>query len=119
MKDDFDLEKELAQSIAHIVDEETSGAETFVKNSVNNIDVNTASEEPEVEDVTEEPLDDELRKKKLNHLIITIVVILTFLSGLLRVVFKIIGTGIIYIAKLLFWILTFPFRIIGAIIRSK
>ena len=51
--------------------------------------------------------------------IITIVVILTFLSGPLRVVFKIIGTGFIYIAKLLFWIITIPFRIIGAIIRSK
>ena len=75
MKDDFDLEKELADSIAHIVDEELSGAETFVKSSANN---RTYYEEEPVQETEEEeiePDEDIVRKKKIKHLIITIAII--------------------------------------------
>lgn len=91
MKEDFDLEKELAQSIAHIVDEEISGAENFVKSSVNNKSVNNISEEPEAEEELEETDEDESRKKKLKHLIITIVIIV--------LVIALIGVGAYFIVQ--------------------
>lgn len=83
MKDDFDLEKELADSIAHIVDEETSGAETFVKSSINNRKF--YEEEPVVEEeeqVEEEPDEEVARKKKIKHLIITISVIVVVITAI-------------------------------------
>ena len=88
MKEDFDLEKELAQSIAHIVDEETSGAETFVKSSVNNIVKETEPEE-ELETEPEEIIEEEDNKRKIKHLIITIAVI--------GFVIAMIGVGVYFI----------------------
>lgn len=90
MKDDFDLEKELAQSIAHIVDEETSGAETFVKSSGNYKNTNNISEEPETEEVMEEPAEED-NSKKIKHLIITIAIVV--------VVIAVIGVGAYFIVK--------------------
>ncbi len=56
MKEDFDLEEELAKSIASIVDEETADAEVYVKkNSVRDI----TDEVPEVQDAEDELIEDE------------------------------------------------------------
>lgn len=82
MKEDFDLEKELAQSIAHIVDEETSGAETFVKNSVNNKSVTEDISEENEDPVMEETEEDVDNKKKLKRLIITIAIIVVVIAAI-------------------------------------
>ena len=82
MKDDFDLEKELADSIAHIVDEELSGAETFVKSSVKNkaIQEEVVQDDEEISD--EETNDDVARKKKIKHLIITLAIIVFVITAI-------------------------------------
>lgn len=81
MKDDFDLdlEKELAKSIAHIVDEETNGAEVFVKSSVPTETISmpkaepVEDDEPSQENVNEAEAEDNIsKKKKIKHLIIII-----------------------------------------------
>lgn len=93
MKDEFDFEKELADSIAHIVDEETSGAESFVKNSVNDRTMSIPVEEArEAISEEEEEEDEELaRKKKIKHLIITIAVIVFVIA--------LIGVGAFFIVQ--------------------
>ena len=83
MKDDFDLEKELADSIAHIVDEELSGAETFVKSSVNNRAYYEEEPVQETEEVSDEEADEDVaRKKKMKHLIITIAIIVFVITAI-------------------------------------
>ena len=50
--------------------------------------------------------------------LIAVVVLLTFFSGPLGVVFKIIWTGVVYIFKLLLWFLTIPLRIISWLFKK-
>ena len=78
MSDELDLEKELAKSIAHIVDEETSGAEAYVMTETFDDDLNSFDDDLDIDDdEIEEPEDS---KKKLKHLIITISVIAVVLA---------------------------------------
>lgn len=100
MKDDFDLdlEKELAESIAHIVDEETNGAEVFVKSSVPTETISIPKTEvKETVDSTEtveeenDIEDNEDKKKKIKHLIIMIVSIVAAIA--------VIGVAAYYIVR--------------------
>ena len=77
MNDDFDLEAELEKSIAHIVDEETSGAHAFVKNSefgqkINNSDTSEDTVDNEIKSETG-TVDDNGKNKKIKHMVIMIV----------------------------------------------
>ena len=77
MKDefDFDFENELAESIAHIVDEETIDAEVYVKNAIAKGKINTKNVEPEEEiPEDEEPEEEEPFNKKKFIIIIASVV---------------------------------------------
>ncbi len=89
MKDDFDLdlEKELAKSIAHIVDEETNGAEVFVKSSVptetiSMPKVESGEEKEEPQEQPDEPEEEDTisKKKKIKHLVIMIVSIVAAIA---------------------------------------
>lgn len=91
MNDDLDLEKELAKSIAHIVDEETSGAEVFVKSASVDSEQEVDETSQKTEDVEEypqediqsdpeEPDDEITRKKKIKHMIIMIVSIVAAIA---------------------------------------
>lgn len=88
MKDDFDLdfEKELAESIANIVDEETNGAEVFVKSSVptetKSIPKTEVDEASDITEATEEAdiEDNAANNKKIRHLIIMIVSIVAAIA---------------------------------------
>ncbi|MGN0375280.1 MAG: hypothetical protein ACI4EN_07250, partial [Butyrivibrio sp.] len=89
MKDDFDidLEKELANSIAHIVDEETAGAEVFVKSaSADASHDNIPENNPDDSDLETDEYDDtdkaddgdgeedeKSRSRKIRHMVIMIV----------------------------------------------
>lgn len=75
MNDELDLEKELAKSIAHIVDEETSGAEAYVKteNFDDDLNVSINDLDDDLDEEVEETEED--NKKKVKHLIITVSVI--------------------------------------------
>lgn len=103
MKDDFDLdlEKALAESIAHIVDEETNGAEVFVKSSVPTEtisiprtevkDENTTANTTESDDEAADIEDNTAKKKKIQHLIIMIVSIVAAIA--------VIGVAAYYIVR--------------------
>lgn len=73
MSDELDLEKELAKSIANIVDEETSGAEAYVMNETFDDDLNSFDDDLDIDDDLEEEPED--NNKKTKHLIIAISVI--------------------------------------------
>ena len=78
MSDELDLEKELAKSIAHIVDEETSGAEAYVMTETFDDDLNSYDDlDIDDDEEIDEPEDG---KKKIKHLIITISVIAVVLA---------------------------------------
>ena len=79
MSDELDLEKELAKSIANIVDEETIGAEAYVKNETFDDDLNSFDDDLDIDndDLEEEPEDN---NKKTKHLIIAVSVIAVVLA---------------------------------------
>ena len=79
MSDELDLEKELAKSIANIVDEETIGAEAYVMNETFDDDLNSFDDDLDIDDNDdlEEPEDN---GKKTKHLIIAISVIAAVLA---------------------------------------
>ena len=54
MSDELDLEKELAKSIANIVDEETSGAKAYVMNETFDDDLNSFDDDLDIDDDLEE-----------------------------------------------------------------
>lgn len=92
---DFDLEAELEKSIAHIVDEETSGAHAFVRNS----EVAQGDNKPDLKNDTISndgrldlaPEDDNSKNKKIKHMVIIIVSIVLTIALL--------GVGAYYIVQ--------------------
>ncbi len=76
MNDEFDFEAELEKSIAHIVEEETSGAQAFVKNSEFGQAVKKTEQTERIvgnENEPESDSADDNGNKKIRHMIIIIV----------------------------------------------
>lgn len=83
MKDGFDFEDELAESIAQIIDEETSSAENLYKGKINRTSDTTELPEEDLDiDEDDDDEDDNERKdnSSRNKLIIIIVAILAFIG---------------------------------------
>lgn len=86
MNDDFDLdlEAELERSIAHIVDEETSGAQEFVRNSKFRNEINkrgSISEKSDSDRVSDRELAEEKkRNKRIKHTVIIIISIVLMIA---------------------------------------
>lgn len=83
MKDGFDFEDELAESIAQIIDEETSSAENLYKGKINRTSDTTELPEEDL-DIEEDDDDEDDNERKdnssRNKLIIIIVAILAFIG---------------------------------------
>ncbi len=83
MKDGFDFEDELAESIAQIIDEETSSAENLYKGKINRTSDTTELPEEDLdieEDDDDEDDNDRKDNSSRNKLIIIIVAILAFIG---------------------------------------